>query len=198
MCFHRRFWFVSSLAEEKKAEGNAYYKARDYRKALACYSRAIELCPRCVAYYGNRSACRMMLGQWAEALEDARQSVRLDGRFAKGYVRIAKCCLAMGDTAAALNAVNKAVELDPSSDLSAEKASLLALGRITEDMDRAYAKGDYRRVIYCCDRALEHATASRQFKLTKAECLALLGRYAEAEEMAKYVFFFTVSCCFSI
>lgn len=41
------------------------------------------------------------------------------------------------------------------------------------------------QVIYCCDRSLEHAPAARRLKLTKAECLALLGRYAEAEEMAK-------------
>ncbi len=43
------------------------------------------------------------------------------------------------------------------------------------------------KVIFCCDRSLEHAPAARRLKLTKAECLALLGRYAEAEEMAKYV-----------
>lgn len=43
------------------------------------------------------------------------------------------------------------------------------------------------QVIYCCDRSLEHAPAARRLKLTKAECLALLGRYAEAEEMAKYI-----------
>jgi len=141
------FFFINSLAEEKKTEGNTYYKMRDYRKALICYTRAIELCPRCVAYYGNRSACRMMLGQWTEALEDARESVRLDSTFSKGYVRIAKCCLAMGDTAAALNAVNKALELDPNgTDLAVEKASILALGRLTEEIDKAYAKGDYRRV----------------------------------------------------
>ena len=179
-----------------------------------CYSRAIELCPDCVAYYGNRSACRMMMGQYQEALHDARDSVRLDSSYAKGYVRIAKCCLALGDTAAALNAINKAEELDPSSDLANEKRSLQALNQLTVDMSKAFDKSDFRRVtdlfiqidcylpihiffssfgyliiqvIYCCDRALEHATAARHLKLKKAECLALLGRYAEAEEMAKYV-----------
>lgn len=175
------------MAEEKKAEGNAFYKAKDYRKALACYTRAIELCPQCVAYYGNRAACRMMLGAYGDALQDARQSVQLDPAFSKGYVRIAKCCLALGDTAAALNAINKAEELDPRSapdQLAQEKQSLAALQRLTEEMDKAYAKADYRKVIFCVDRALEHATACRRFKLTKAECLALLGRYPEAEEMA--------------
>ena len=204
---------ICSLAEEKKAEGNAYYKVKDYRKALMCYSRAIELCPECVSYYGNRAACRMMMGQYQEALHDARDSVRIDSTFAKGYVRIAKCCLALGDTAAALNAVNKAEELDAASDLVNEKRSLQMLHQLTEDMNKAYDKKDYRRVmnslflapesifysfplciilfiqvIYCCDRALEHAIAARHLKMRKAECLALLGRYTEAEEMAKYVF----------
>jgi tetratricopeptide (TPR) repeat protein len=141
------FFMVYSLAEEKKAEGNAYYKVKDYRKALACYTRAIELCPEIVAYYGNRAACRMMMGSYQDALEDARESTRLDSGFAKGYVRIAKCCLALGDTAAALNAVNKAEELDPNSDLTNEKRSLHALQQLGEEMIKSNAKGDYRKVI---------------------------------------------------
>ena len=190
---------------------------KDYRKALACYTRAIELCPESVAYYGNRAACRMMMGLYQDALEDARESTRLDSGFAKGYVRIAKCCLALGDTAAALNAVNKAEELDPNSDLTNEKRSLHALQQLGEEMIKSNAKGDYRKVIlrsgflsffflmlfaniissfkviYCCDRSLEHAPAARRLKLTKAECLALLGRYAEAEEMAKYFCQFSIN-----
>lgn len=138
--------FNCSLAEEKKAEGNAYYKVKDYRKALACYTRAIELCPDTVAYYGNRSACRMMMGMYQDALEDARESIRLDTGFAKGYVRVAKCCLALGDTAAALNAINKAEELDPKSDLTNEKRSLQILQQLADEIDKANAKGDYRKV----------------------------------------------------
>jgi len=172
------------LAEQKKEEGNAHYKNKEYHKALACYSRAIELCPESTAYYGNRAACRMMLGLYGDALADARESIRLDATFSKGYVRMAKCCLALGDSAAALHAIDKANEPEPTLELGHERASLRALQQLADDMVRAYDKADYRRVIFCCDRSLEHAPASRRLKLTKAECLALLGRYAEAEEMA--------------
>ncbi len=55
------------------------------------------LCPDCPAFYGNRAACHMMLGQFVQALEDARRSVQLDHSFVKGYVRIAKCCVFLGD-----------------------------------------------------------------------------------------------------
>ena len=54
-----------------------------------------------------------------------------------------------GDAAAALNAVNKAEELDPSTDLVGEKRSLHALQQHVEDMESSYAKGDYRRVSTC-------------------------------------------------
>merc|ERR1719422_411945 len=114
-----------SLADAKKDEGNELYKTKNYRDALQRYSEAISLDPECPAYYGNRSACHMMLSQYTQALEDARASVSLDAAFVKGYVRIAKCCLTLGD-----------------------------------------------------------AAACRQLKISRAECLAFLGRYEESQEVA--------------
>ena len=39
------FLFVCRLAEEKKEEGNQFYKQKQYREALSKYSEAIgELC----------------------------------------------------------------------------------------------------------------------------------------------------------
>lgn len=60
------------------------------------YDEAIKLCPDNASYYGNRSACYMMLGNYKKALEDAQKSVALDPAFTKGYIRIAKCCIALG------------------------------------------------------------------------------------------------------
>lgn len=60
------------------------------------YDEAIKLCPENAAYYGNRSACYMMLGMYKKALEDAQKAVALDSTFTKGYIRIAKCCIALG------------------------------------------------------------------------------------------------------
>ena len=36
------------------------------------------------------------------------------------------------------------------------------------------------------DRALEFAPACHRFKILKAECLAMLGRYPEAQFVARY------------
>ena len=42
-----------------------------------------DLCPTCAAYYGNRAATYIMMNKYREALEDARQSTRLDNKFVK-------------------------------------------------------------------------------------------------------------------
>ena len=86
------------------------------------------------------------MGLYQDALEDARESTRLDSGFAKGYVRIAKCCVALGDTAAALNAINKAEELDPRSDLANEKQSLSILQQLNDEIQKSQTKGDHRKV----------------------------------------------------
>merc|ERR1712018_117646 len=88
-------------AEERKEEGNQLYKAKKYVEALQKYSQAIELCPENPAYYGNRAACHMMLSQYTKALDDAKTAVGLDSNFVKGYVRIAKCCIALGEISSA-------------------------------------------------------------------------------------------------
>ncbi|XP_065388468.1 dnaJ homolog subfamily C member 7 isoform X9 [Macaca fascicularis] len=40
------------------------------------------------------------------------------------------------------------------------------------------------QVVFCMDRALEFAPACHRFKILKAECLAMLGRYPEAQSVA--------------
>lgn len=42
------------------------------------------------------------------------------------------------------------------------------------------------QVVFCMDRALEYAPSCHKFKILKAECLALLGRYPEAQSVARY------------
>ena len=42
-----------------------------------------DLCPKCAAYYGNRSAAYVMLKNYDNALRDARTSVEVDPTFIK-------------------------------------------------------------------------------------------------------------------
>lgn len=173
-----------SLAEEKKESGNHLYKYKNYKGALAMYDEAIKLCPENASYYGNRAACYMMLGTYKKALEDAQTAVALDNTFTKGYIRIAKCCIALGDLAGGEQAVRKASELGGAECAASERRALDTLRRLHEDAQKALASGDYRRVVFCMDRCLDYSPSCSKAKLTKAECLALLGRCQEAQEIA--------------
>ncbi|PSN47553.1 DnaJ subfamily C member 7 [Blattella germanica] len=126
----------------------------------------------------------MMLHLYKEALEDARKSVALDNTFVKGYIRIAKCSLALGDLTAADNAISTVKELSPdNTTILPEILKLDVVRRFEEEGTKAYQKQDYRKVVFCMDRILEQVPCTR-FKIKKAECLAFLGRYQEAQEIA--------------
>lgn len=174
------------LAELKKENGNQLYKIKQYRQALPLYTEAIELCPDSAAYYGNRSACHMMLARYMDALEDARKSITLDPKFVKGYIRVLKCGLALGDITTADQAVQNIKLLDPKGETSidAEVKSLEALKLNNTQAQTAYEKKDYRKVVYYMDRCLDQSPSCPKFKLMKAECLAFLRRYQEAQEIA--------------
>lgn len=177
--------FSHRIAEEKKNAGNDQYKAQNYSHALRCYSDAIALCPDAPAYYGNRAACHMMLSDYKAALLDARQSVQLDATFEKGYVRIAKCCIALGDATAAEQAVLKVLALSPTSTAVAlESYQCKQLRQFEETASSCYAQQDYRTAVYHVDGFLKIAPACMRLKLLKAECLAFLGRIDEAGDLA--------------
>jgi len=176
-----------SQADQKKEEGNQLYKTRNYREALQKYSEAIELCPGTAAFYGNRSACHMMLSQFTQALADAKNAVQLDADFVKGYIRVAKCCISLGDVVSAEQALDRVVELDSASGpglVQAEQQALAQLKKFQSDTEQAYQAKDYRKALFCIDRSLSVALASRTLKVSRAEVLAYLGRYGEAQEIA--------------
>merc|ERR1719305_269139 len=173
------------LADEKKEEGNQFYKQKQYREALSKYSEAIDLCPQCVPFYGNRSAVYLMLGQPRQALEDARTSTTLEPAFEKGWTRLARCCVLLGDTVTAKQALTRLGELGGEN--PTEQRNVEVVDRLKTDGQQAYQASDYRRALYCLDKALELANYSTTIKTSRAECLAFLGRYAEASEAANAV-----------
>lgn len=149
------------------------------------YSDAIALCPETAAFYGNRAACHMMLGDYKSALQDSRDSTQLDGQFEKGYVRIAKCCLALGDVIGTEQAIKKLQEIAPnSSAIAIETQNFKQLRQQEEKATTFYLQGDHRRCVYHVDSALKLAPACLKFKLLKAECLVLLGRIEQASDLA--------------
>ncbi|XP_029430066.1 dnaJ homolog subfamily C member 7 isoform X2 [Rhinatrema bivittatum] len=147
-------------AETFKEQGNLYYANKDYNEAYNFYTKAIDAAPKNASYYGNRAATLMMLGKFREALEDAQQAVRLDDSFVRGHLREGKCHLSLGNAMAACRCFQKVIDLEPENTQARQE------------------------VVFCMDRALEFAPVCHRFRILKAECLALLGRYPEAQSVA--------------
>ncbi|XP_037707810.1 dnaJ homolog subfamily C member 7 isoform X1 [Drosophila subpulchrella] len=176
---------AATIAEEKKKLGNDQYKAQNYQNALKLYTDAISLCPDSAAYYGNRAACYMMLLNYNSALTDARHAIRLDPGFEKAYVRVAKCCLALGDIIGTEQAVKMVAELNSQSTaVSGEQAAAQKLRQLEATIQTNYDTKAYRNVIFYLDSALKLAPACLRYRLLKAECLAFLGRCDEALDIA--------------
>lgn len=131
------------MAELKKENGNQLYKIKQYRSALPFYTEAINLCPDVAAYYGNRAACFMMLNRFEQAMEDVRKAIQLDSTFVKGYVRMAKCAIALGDLMTAEYALRKAKELQPDGNVVAnEEKSFTKVKQYENEAKKAYDKGN--------------------------------------------------------
>ena len=138
-----------------------------------------------MAFYGNRSACYLMLGQPRQALEDARTATGLDPGFSKGWSRMARCCVMLGDTVSARQALTKLSALG--DDNTGEQKNIEQVEKMVGDSKQACSAGDYRKALWCLDQALQISNYSTTIKTSRAECLAFLGRYAEASETANSV-----------
>ena len=86
---------AASPAEEHKAAGNDAFKAGDYLKAAAAYTKAIKADPANHVYYSNRSQAFLKLSKVTKALEDAEKCISLAPDFVKGYHRKASALHAL-------------------------------------------------------------------------------------------------------
>ncbi|XP_038214917.1 stress-induced-phosphoprotein 1 [Zerene cesonia] len=102
-------------AEQEKELGNEYFKKGDYSTAMKHYSEAIKRNPDDAKLYSNRAACYTKLAAFDLGLKDCDQCCKLDPKFIKGWIRKGKILQGMQQHAKALNAYQKALELDPSN-----------------------------------------------------------------------------------
>ncbi|CAD6237338.1 GSCOCG00002259001-RA-CDS [Cotesia congregata] len=177
---------AEELAEIQMEEAKKYYTDKQYKSALASYSKAIEYCPNVAKYYGNRAACYMMLELYREALVDSRKSIEIDPTFVKGYTRTIRCCLKMGEIVEAETLLNKLNTIDPTAAKSTitESQEISYVQRFLKEANVALESKDYRKVVYCMDRCCDVSRYCPRFKLMKAESLTHLERYQEAQEIA--------------
>ncbi|KAL6451221.1 LOW QUALITY PROTEIN: STI1 Heat shock protein STI1 [Candida maltosa Xu316] len=108
-----------TTADEYKAEGNKYFAAKEFEKAIDAFTKAIEASPEPNhVLYSNRSASYASLKNFTQAYEDAEQTVKISPSWAKGYNRLATA--QYGNYEDAENSYKKCLELDPNNAMAKE------------------------------------------------------------------------------
>ncbi|KAK1883693.1 Small glutamine-rich tetratricopeptide repeat-containing protein beta [Dissostichus eleginoides] len=82
-------------AEQLKNEGNNHMKEENYRCAVECYTKAIDLDLRNAVYYCNRAAAHSKLGNYTEATGDCERAIGIDPTYSKAYGRMGLALTAM-------------------------------------------------------------------------------------------------------
>lgn len=108
-------------AEARKNAGNERLKAGDYTGAEQLYSEAIALDPNNAVFFSNRCAARQYLNRHEDALQDARESGRLNPSFAKAFMRAGHSLVALGRPQEAIEEFERALALN-ADDAAAKEA----------------------------------------------------------------------------
>lgn len=74
------------MAEQMNTRGNEHFRAKDFRRALRCYTDSIVIRPSAKAH-NNRAACYLNLCRYSAALEDADAALALEPRNSKALYR---------------------------------------------------------------------------------------------------------------
>ncbi|KAM8974607.1 protein unc-45 homolog A [Pelodytes ibericus] len=132
-------------SENLREEGNKHFKAGDYKAALSCYQKAINLSADksgTAILYRNRAACYLKLEDYHKAEEDASKAIEMDGSDVKALFRRSQALESLGRTDQALLDLQRCLTLEPKNKVFQE--ALRNLGVRTQEKVRLMASTDSR------------------------------------------------------
>lgn len=118
-----------------KAQGNAKFMDNKFDEAITLYTQALaeeKDAQAAASIYANRSAAHSAKKNFVEAEKDAFQVTKAKPDFAKGYFRLGVALEGQMRLNEAVNALNKAVELDGKDE--AAKTALAAASSLMNEM----------------------------------------------------------------
>ncbi|KAB5523024.1 small glutamine-rich tetratricopeptide repeat-containing protein A [Coniochaeta sp. 2T2.1] len=163
-------------AETFKNEGNKYFKAKEYTKAIEYYTKAVVLQPESATYLSNRAAAYMSAGKYEDALEDCRQAAALDPTNSKILLRLARIYTSLGQPEEALATFGR-IQPAPSAKDTAAAREMLQHVNSAKSATRDGTSASM--VLYALDRAERllgvGALKPRKWQLMRGEALLKMG-----------------------
>lgn len=118
LTWHASFPFTPILAVQfyytlhHRRLGNEAFASKDFQKAIEHYTKAIQLDSKNHVFFSNRSASYAGLKEWGKAVEDAKDCIRLDPQFVKGYYRLATAQLELEEFDLAQSTIKQGLAAD--------------------------------------------------------------------------------------
>eukprot|EP00056_Hartaetosiga_gracilis_P020324 m.18795 g.18795 ORF g.18795 m.18795 type:complete len:1151 (-) comp8363_c0_seq1:149-3601(-) len=138
------------LAFEAKNKGNEFYKKRNFKEAIECYTKAIHYDGKKASFFSNRSAAHFETGFYEGAIHDCLAAEELaqkdDALKSKIMLRRAKCLVFLGE----LEDAKAAIVLMPKMSSEAKRVLKSIDKRLEEKL-----KGPERFPSYMRDFAFE-------------------------------------------
>ncbi|MBI3726312.1 protein kinase, partial [bacterium] len=122
-------------------KGAALLAKTDNDGAIAAFTKALELDPKCSQAFAGRGDARVRKwGEWDKAIEDLTRAIELDPRNSSAWFNRGTARQAKGDHASAVADLTRSIELDPKHAMSwknrgASWFSLRQLQRAISDYD---------------------------------------------------------------
>ncbi|KAK5136352.1 hypothetical protein LTR08_003478 [Meristemomyces frigidus] len=163
-------------AEACKAAGNKFYKEKQYEKAIAEYTKAIDADPQASTYLSNRAAAYMAANRYGDALDDCKKSDDLEPNNAKVLHRLAKVYIALGRPHEALDVYDR---IQPPA-TAKDKASALSMkSHIDQAQDSLQTGTSGSMVLHALDQAGKGlpitVSPPRKWKLMRGEAYLKMG-----------------------
>ncbi|KAI1777600.1 hypothetical protein F4818DRAFT_319270 [Hypoxylon cercidicola] len=178
----------AEAAEAHKADGNKFFKQKDFSRAIAEYTSAIQLMPDEPTYLSNRAAAYMSAGQYESALEDCSRAVDLDPHNAKFLLRLARIYTSLGRPDEAMTTFGRIHPPASAKDMAAAKEMQLHVRAAQDALDRGTSGS---MVLHALDQAEKllgpGASKPRKWQLMRGNAYLKMGganSFGEAQNVA--------------
>ncbi|KAK6006174.1 hypothetical protein QM012_006584 [Aureobasidium pullulans] len=163
-------------AEAFKAAGNKYFKAGDYTKAIAEYTKAVEADPKSSTYRSNRAAAYMSAGKYIQALDDCKEADELDPNNAKILHRMARIYTSLGRPKEALDTYDR---IDPPASQKDRQPAVTMNRHLSEAEEQIRESTSGSMAIFALDQAEKGlgstVTRPRKWALLRGEAYLKMG-----------------------